>query len=108
MVRSIETSFVWRFAQVEKLRDENRTSGTVHSSPQVGQRVSAGETVAWSASLGFSPEPHVHVEAHLQAEPNASVPFALRGADDPSARSRREGGVLDSRAGKVEKSTAHE
>eukprot|EP00941_MAST-03F_sp_MAST-3F-sp1_P002713 g2713.t1 len=44
-----------------------------------GDRVVAGQKICESGDVGFCPEPHLHLQMHLSAEPKApTIPFAVR------------------------------
>lgn len=52
----------------------------------VGDRVSAGDVLCASGAVGFCPEPHLHIELHLDGAKDApSVPFSLRRRRGPPA-----------------------
>jgi hypothetical protein len=51
----------------------------------VGARVQEGDVLCLSGCAGFSPEPHVHIQAHLSDAPDApTVAFAFANARSPS------------------------
>mmetsp|Transcript_31053 Transcript_31053/g.41039 ORF Transcript_31053/g.41039 Transcript_31053/m.41039 type:complete len:392 (+) Transcript_31053:207-1382(+) len=41
----------------------------------VGERVSQGQIICESGSVGFCPKPHLHMQVHLSNEPNAPTVF---------------------------------
>ena len=48
----------------------------------VGDSVTRGQEICKSGKIGFSPEPHIHIEAHQAANPQGpSVRIQLVGAD---------------------------
>ena len=52
---------------------------------QAGDRVEAGQVVGTSGSVGFSPEPHLHLSAYRSAAPTApTVRVLFRGANNDS------------------------
>eukprot|EP00048_Salpingoeca_helianthica_P023996 m.28936 g.28936 ORF g.28936 m.28936 type:complete len:320 (-) comp9121_c1_seq2:35-994(-) len=45
----------------------------------VGERVNVGDVICLTGSAGFSPEPHLHIQAHLSSAPDApTVMFAFQ------------------------------
>ena len=49
-----------------------------------GERATAGQAVCAWGNVGFCPEPHLHVELHLdRAQRAPSAPFNLRRTDGP-------------------------
>eukprot|EP00939_MAST-03C_sp_MAST-3C-sp1_P004662 g4662.t1 len=48
---------------------------------RVGQRVTAGSVLCLSGNVGFSPEPHLHLEVHMSSDPQGpSIRFEIAGA----------------------------
>jgi len=46
----------------------------------VGERVCEGQVIAFSSDQGFAPEPHLHVEAHMETD-DASLMIAFKGKE---------------------------
>jgi murein DD-endopeptidase MepM/ murein hydrolase activator NlpD len=67
----------------------------------VGERVSEGQVIAFSSDNGFAPEPHLHIEAHMEND-DASLLIAFKGENRPFVPTA---GVLYNENGMCEKSS---
>ncbi|KAJ8612120.1 hypothetical protein CTAYLR_002421 [Chrysophaeum taylorii] len=88
---SIHVSALFKWNRVVVALDDGAIAEYVHVAPnsevvRVGDRVAEGQPICGSGDVGFCPEPHLHLELHLdRAEAAPSVPFALRRLDGTSA-----------------------
>lgn len=83
-VSGIRTSHLFQWNGITLQTDDGLLVEYVHidtnsATVQVGDRVKAGDVICKSGSIGFSPEPHLHLEVHRLEDPiGPDVYYAFR------------------------------